>query len=335
MPKPTGPNRRELMMGAAAAATVAASLSAHAQSDDEGSALPELSGKSVLITGCSSGFGRLGAEVYARLGAKVFATMRNLPRTEARELANLAEEDGLDIHVLQLDVTSDDEVIAGVDAVLALADGKIDVLINNAGIAISGPIEAQDVEATRLIFETNVFGAQRMIRAVLPSMRAAGEGLIFNIASQLGRVIIPGIGQYSPTKFALEALSEQLAYETVSQGIEVTIIEPGGYPTGIWEKAATYSGALKARMPEELLAAYPQLTAGMGERPGPPPPTDPLDVPRAIAETIALPAGMRPLRRAVHPERIPQEAINRVSADVQLAMLGSSPYGPWVKAVLE
>ncbi|MEO1420606.1 MAG: SDR family oxidoreductase, partial [Pseudomonadota bacterium] len=232
MTKTPALNRRELMTGVAVAATTLAAAPALGQ---EGEASVDLSGKSVLITGCSSGFGRLTAEHCARLGAKVFATMRNLPRAEADELAALAEAEGLDIEILEIDVTSDEQVAFGVAAAMEAAGGHIDVLVNNAGIAISGPIEAQDVDATRLIFETNVFGPQRMIRAVMPSMRAAKSGQIFNVSSQLGRVIIPGIGQYSPTKFALEALSEQLAYEVVQHGIDVTVIEPGGYPTKIWE----------------------------------------------------------------------------------------------------
>ncbi|MDF1848786.1 MAG: SDR family oxidoreductase [Parvibaculaceae bacterium] len=325
-------NRRHLIAGAGIAATAA--VAAKAQALDEASQ-PDLSGKSILVTGTSSGFGRLGAEHYARLGAKVFATMRNLPRAEADDLTALADQEDLDITVIEIDVTKDDQVEAGVAKALSVADGKLDVLINNAGIAFSGPIEVQDLEATQLIFDTNVFGPQRMIRAVLPSMRNAGSGHIINITSQLGRVIIPGIGQYSPTKFALEALSEQLAYETVSQGIEVTAIQPGGYPTEIWENQSQLSGALKARSSQELLDAYPQMTANMGAPGGGTSDTDPMDIPHAIAEIIAMPAGTKPLRRALHPVSRPQEAINSVSAEQQLAMLGNSPYGPLVKAVLD
>jgi len=323
-------NRRHLIASAGIAMTAALAQKAHSETSQ-----PDLSGKSILITGTSSGFGRLGAEYYARLGAKVFATMRNLPRAEADELTALADQENLDITVIQIDVTKDDQVEAGVAKALSATNGKLDVLINNAGIAFSGPIEVQDLEATQLIFDTNVFGPQRMIRAVLPSMRKASSGHIINITSQLGRVIIPGIGQYSPTKFALEALSEQLAYETAPQGIEVTAIQPGGYPTEIWENQSLLSAALKARSSQELLAAYPQMTANMGAPGGGTSDTDPMDIPHAIAEIIAMPAGTRPLRRALHPVSRPQEAINAVSAEQQLAMLGNSPYGPLIKAVLD
>ena len=171
--------------------------------------------------------------------------MRNLPRPEAVELEALAKKDELDISIFEIDVTKDEQVKAGVEAALKAANGKLDVLINNDGMSIAGPIEAQDMIATQLIFDTNVFGAQRMNKAVLPSMRANGSGYVFNISSQLGRIIIPGFGQYSPTKFALDAMSEQLAYEVAPHGIDVTIIQPGGYPTKIWFNQNAPSAQLK------------------------------------------------------------------------------------------
>ena len=327
------PNRRQLMIGAGAAALAASAQTATAQSTDGGGA--GLAGKSILITGASSGFGRLGAEHYARLGAKVFATMRNLPRPEADELTALAEAEDLDITVLEIDVLSDTQVEAGVGAALDATGGTLDVLINNAGIAMSAPVEVMDMDATRLMFDTNVFGPQRMIRAALPAMRKAGKGQIFNVSSQLGRLVIPGVGQYSPTKFALEALSEQLAYEVVAKGIDVTIIQPGGYPTEIWDNGAALSAELKSRTPQALLDGYPQMTAGMGQSSGGGGDTDPMDIPRAIADIIAMPRGQRPLRKAVHPVATPQVPINEVSARQQLAMLGNSGYGPLLKAVLK
>ena len=328
-------DRRQMLAlgtGVAAAATQAAC--AQSVSDGAAGSAPDLSGKSILVTGASSGFGRLGAEYYARQGAKVFATMRNVPRAEADELRDLASAESLDISIIEIDVTSDEQTEAGVAEALAANEGQLDVLINNAGISIGGPIEVQDMTATELIFDTNVFGGQRMARAVLPSMRANGGGQIFNISSQLGRLIIPGFGMYSATKFAVEAMSEQMAYELVQHGVDVTIIQPGGYPTKIWANNNTNSAALLSRSNEALIEAYPALTAGMGERTGGGS-TDPMDVPRAIAEIIAMPKGTRPLRKAVHSVARPQEALNDAAAEAQLALLGGSQLGPWVKDVLE
>lgn len=325
-------NRRNLMLGAGvAAAAYATGCAQSSQAEDT----VDLTGVSMLITGCSSGFGRLGAEHYARLGAKVFATMRNLPRPEAAELEALAKADDLDITVLEIDITKDDQVERGIAAALNASDGKLDVLVNNAGMGMSGPIEAQDMKATHLLFDTNVYGAHRMARAVLPAMRKQGGGYIFNVSSQLGRVIIPGFGQYSPTKFALEAMSEQMAYEVAAQGVNVTIIQPGGYPTKIWQKQNPPSSALKSRLSEELLEAYPQMTASMGQRQDGGGSSDPMDIPRAIAGAIAMPKDKRPLRIAVHPGTKPQLGVNKASKQAQLAMLGGSPLGPIVKGVLD
>ncbi|RED15251.1 SDR family oxidoreductase [Parasphingopyxis lamellibrachiae] len=324
-------NRRHLLAGTAAVAALSATpatMPVFAQT-----APTDLSGKSILITGCSSGFGRLGALHFARAGARVIATMRNLPRPEADSLAAEAEAEDLDLRIVEIDVLSDEQVSAGVAEAERIAGGAIDILVNNAGIGITGPIELQDMEATQLMFDTNVLGYQRMARAVLPGMRAAGSGQIFAISSQLGRVIVPGAGQYSPTKFAVEAMFEQLAYELVPHNIDVTIIQPGGYPTRIWVNRNRYTAALRERTPEERRAAYPALVERMGTEDGSGRTADPADVPRAIAEIIAMPAGTRPLRRAVHPGPKPQEAINRVSAETQVAWLGDSGFGPWIRAV--
>lgn len=327
--------RRRLLTGTAVAAATLPLVGRHAFAAAqvaEGMA-PDLTGRTVLITGCSSGFGRLGAEHYARLGARVFATMRGLPRSEADELRALAADEGLKIEVVEIDVLSDASVEAGVAEVLAATGGTLDVLVNNAGLGVTGPVELQDMDATRLAFETNVYGCHRMVRAVLPAMRAQGSGLIVPISSQIGRLVVPGAGHYCATKFALEAMSEQLAYELVPHGIDVSIIQPGGYPTEIWINRNRYTSELKMRADDERLAAYPEMAAAMGEEDGSVRTTDPMDVPRAIAAIMAMPQGERPLRRAVHPDWRPQEAVNEAMAEAQLAFLSGSPYEAAVRAV--
>jgi len=294
----------------------------------------DFSGKSVLITGCSSGFGRLTAELLARQGARVFATMRNLPRPEADELVALARAENLDLHVIAIDVTSAEQVAAGVAEAERINGGPIDVLVNNAGIGITSPVEVQDMEATRLIFDTNVFGPHRLARAVLPGMRKkSAGGQIIQISSQLGRVIVPYSGHYSATKFALEAMSEQLAYELVPHSIDVTIIEPGGYPTRVWVNRNKYSGALKERAKAIHTDGYPQQVARMGQEDGSGRSADPADVAKAIAGLMAQPPGTRPLRLPVHPGAKPQIPINAVAAQVQTEWLGNSGYGPLIRAV--
>jgi NAD(P)-dependent dehydrogenase (short-subunit alcohol dehydrogenase family) len=214
------------------------------------------------------------------------------------------------------------------------------VLVNNAGINIYGPIEMQDMEATQLSFDTNVYGYLRTIRRVLPSMRRRKSGLIVNVSSQQGRMVAPNGGIYSATKFAVESMCEQLAYELVPHGIDVAIVQPGGFPTGIGKRRAALTMALHDRVHEVHKQGYPQEVAAMKD-PGTPragawgTAPDPMDVPRAIAEIIAMPAGQRPLRTAVHPGNKPQLEINRVARESQLAWLGDGPSGPWVKAALD
>ena len=326
-------DRRALLAGAAATAALAAQRASAA----EPVYTPQLSfkGKSVLITGCSSGFGRLTAELLARQGAKVFATMRNLPRPEADALRMMALKDRLDLQVIEIDVTSDEQIANGIAEAEMIAGGGIDVLVNNAGIGITSPVEVQDMEATRLMFETNVFGPHRMARAVLPGMRKKGAGQIIQISSQLGRVISPYSGHYSATKFALEAMSEQLAYELVPHNIDVSIIEPGGYPTKVWVNRNIYSSALKDRAEAKHTDGYPQQVAAMGTEDGSGRSNDPMDVAKAIAGLVALPPGTRPLRLPVSPGNKPQVPINEVTARVQTEWLGNSRAGPLVRAVHE
>lgn len=328
-------DRRRLLLAAAATTTTAVaaarSIPARAAAPRD---RPDLKCKSVLITGCSSGFGRLGAEYFARAGARVFATMRGLPRPEGEQLRALASAERLDLHLIEIDVLSDEQVAAGVAEAERINGGPLDVLVNNAGIGITSPVEVQDMDATRLIFDTNVFGCHRMARAVLPGMRAKKSGQLFQISSQLGRVIAPYSGHYSATKFALEAMSEQLAYELVPHNIDVTIIEPGGYPTDVWVNRNAYSQALKQRIGEVHAAGYPEQVARMGVEDGSGRSADPLDVPREIARLMAMPQGTRPLRLPVHPGPKPQVPINEVTAQVQIDWLGRSPAaGPLVKAV--
>ncbi|MCH8161946.1 MAG: SDR family oxidoreductase [Chloroflexi bacterium] len=184
----------------------------------------------ILITGCSSGFGKLAALQFARKGDTVYASMRNT--SKGKELEEARDSEDLKIELLQLDVTDEASVKAAVAKVIAEA-GQIDVLVNNAGIGAHGPIEETDDDEAKEIFETNFFGALRTIRTVLPHMREKKAGTIVNVSSLAGRVGPPFDGIYAASKFALEAASEALYYETHPFGIRVLLIEPGGFETNI------------------------------------------------------------------------------------------------------
>ncbi len=333
------PTRRTLL-GGAATLGVAAALSgtaARAQSGTPSDAAAiDLSGKSVLITGTSSGFGRLSALHLASLGATVIATMRNMKggkRAEAQELADLASRDKLKISLIEVDVTKDDQVSNGVREGERIAGRALDVVMSNAGIAISGPVEIHDHATLMRQFDVNLFGSLRVARAALPAMRTRGEGLIVQVTSQLGRLILPNVGVYCGTKFAAEAMFEAMAYEIAPFGVEISIVQPGGYPTKIWDNGARYSNELLADLDEERKSAYAahiemaqRFFGGGGS-------TDPMDVPRAVADLIAMPNGARPLRRTVHPNTQASDAANAAMAQVQAAVLGNGPYKDWHAAV--
>ncbi|MBK5288778.1 MAG: SDR family oxidoreductase [Acidimicrobiia bacterium] len=178
----------------------------------------------ILITGSNSGFGRLATMTLARAGHDVIATMRNVAKGDLL-LADCAAE-GLEIEVRHLDVCD----LASVDAALADAS-EIDVLVNNAGFEIQGALEMIDDDLMRRQLDTNVLGPLRTMRAVLPTWRTRGTGVIVNVSSIAGRVATPWGGAYAASKFALEAMSEAMYYEVAPAGIRIHLIEPGRFPT--------------------------------------------------------------------------------------------------------
>ncbi|MEO8072362.1 MAG: oxidoreductase [Acidobacteriota bacterium] len=178
-----------------------------------------------FITGSSSGFGRELAEQALEKGCKVVATARKIETIE-----DLVEKYPQNARAIRLDVTDADETKAAIEQAIK-EFGRIDVLVNNAGYGLGGGIEEPSEEQIRQQFETNVFGAIGVMRAVLPSMREQKSGHILNISSIGGFRSGPSVGYYTATKFALEALSESLAGEVEHLGIKVTIVEPGGFRT--------------------------------------------------------------------------------------------------------
>ncbi len=292
----------------------------------------------MLVTGCSSGFGRLTALHAARSGAHVFATMRNMAdgaRPEAAELAAVARAENLRIDLIELDVTVPAQVTAAIAAAERANGGALSAVVNNAGIGLFGPVELTDEQGIEQIFDTNLFGYLRVARAALPAMRTARSGLIVNVSSQLGRVIFPGIGAYCGTKFAVEAMFEAMAYELAPHGVEVSIVQPGGYPTNIWASGATASDAMIARASDEGRTAYAEFIAGSRSRFGSGGSTDPQDVADAIVEIIAMPDGRRPLRRPVHPDTRATVALNTAHAQIQALAMGSGPFAQWHAAVTD
>lgn len=211
-------------------------------------------GKTVLITGASSGIGRATAELFAERGWTVAATMR---RPEESDLAQASDR----IHLFRLDVTDQASVDRAVGDVIAQCGG-IDVVVNNAGYGLMGPFEAQTDAQIRRQFETNLFGVLNVTRAVLPHMRERRAGRIVNVGSAAGRMALPLYSMYAATKWALEGFSEGLWLELRQFNIKVKIIEPGMIKTDFFERSREV--ALKPGLTayDEFVAnVQPNLTA--------------------------------------------------------------------------
>ncbi len=211
--------------------------------------------KVALITGCSSGIGREAARRFAREGFRVYASMRR--PEDGVDLREEATKLGWTLATPVLDVTSDTQVTDAVSGVLAETQGRIDVLVNNAGYYLFGPIEETSPDELRAQIETNVIGVHRVTRAVLPAMRAAGDGVIVNISSVSGRLVLPVAGPYHVSKWALEALTEALRYEMRPFGVRVVAIEPGPYKTDLHAKEKRARESLRPDSPyAPLMGAY-------------------------------------------------------------------------------
>jgi NAD(P)-dependent dehydrogenase (short-subunit alcohol dehydrogenase family) len=195
--------------------------------------------KVVLITGATSGLGLNMAQKLSRNHYIVYASGRNI--STHKDLPNLK--------FIYLDVTKEDVIKSAVDLIIS-EQGRIDMLINSAGIGIAAAIEEIDTQLVKEAFDINYMGIIRMVQYVIPPMRRAGGGKIINIGSIAGRVGLPFQGIYSSTKFAVEGLSEALRIELKPFGIHVVIIEPGNYRTNVFEEPYNYRTSFRLSLPK-------------------------------------------------------------------------------------
>ena len=202
-----------------------------------------------LITGTSTGIGHATALHLARRGYKVYATMRNTAKGD--QLGAAAAAENLDLVIETLDVTDHQSMLDCVARIMAV-EGRIDILINNAGLSSSSPIETYPEDEHRALFEANYWGPVKLTQAVLPAMRERASGAIINISSVLGRIAWANQGAYCASKFAIEAFSEALAQEVAPFGIRVAIIEPGVTASAIfdntpvhYDRASPYKTAMR------------------------------------------------------------------------------------------
>ncbi len=226
-----------------------------------------------LVTGCSTGFGRAIAAHLLESGTRTAVTSRD--PADVKGLATLGEA-----LILALDVTKPDQIAAAVEAAEAHF-GRIDVLVNNAGIGYFAAVETSEEEQVRRMFEVNVFGLGGMIRAVLPGMRRRREGFIVNFSSIAGLISFPSVGWYSATKFAVEGLSEALRQEVEPLGINVMVVEPSGFRTDWAGRSASESKRQLADYAKTAGAARLNVRAGSGKQAG-----DPVRAAQAIVDAV-------------------------------------------------
>jgi NADP-dependent 3-hydroxy acid dehydrogenase YdfG len=283
--------------------------------------------KTILITGASSGFGRLTAETLSNTGNKVFAGFRSTDGAKKQVADDLR---GKNVEILNLDVTDQSSVDSAIAELLKKSNNELDVVVNNAGIASAGISETFTPEQARDLFDVNVFGVQRVIRATLPVLRAKRAGLVINVGSILGRITLPFFGLYGASKYAVEAMSDSYRYELSQLGVDVVLIQPSAHPTSMYavaqqpadgERAQSYGQV--AEIPGKILQTFVTLFQGENA-------PNPQDVATAIDKIISTPAGSRPDRVVVGPP-FGSDAVNTAVAPIQRGVIESLGLGDLTK----
>jgi NAD(P)-dependent dehydrogenase (short-subunit alcohol dehydrogenase family) len=283
----------------------------------------------IVITGTSSGFGLLTAKSLLTLGYPVVATMRDSTTRNAGKAAELrAFADGTsgEVTVVELDVTSDASIASAVAEIREL--GRVDILVNNAGVMNVGVTEAYTIDEVKAQFEVNTFGPVRVATAFMPQLREQKSGLIINLSSILGRLVLPFFGVYCASKFALEAMVEAYRYELAAFGVDCVLVEPGPYGSDLLAnspapKDQSFGDAYGelAALPDAVKANFQQMYDG---------PNAPRseDVSDAIVRLIQQ-DGRRPLRTVVTAEGMGfgVERLNHEVGEIQNAMLTGLQFG--------
>jgi len=257
-----------------------------------------MSKKIILITGASSGFGRLTAEALARAGHTVYASMRDVAGRNAKNAAEMSALAGSDIRPLELDVQSEPSVDAAVAKIIA-ESGRIDVLVHNAGHMMFGPAEAFTPEQFAQQYDVNVLGTQRVNRAVLPHMRAAKQGLLIWVSSSSSAGGTPPyLAPYFAAKAAMDSLAVLYARELARWGIETSIIVPGAFTKGTNHFAHSGRPADEARLAEYEAGPYKGFADQIQEAFAAivPEDADAAGVADRIVDVVDMPFGKRPFR---------------------------------------
>ncbi len=283
-----------------------------------------MSGKVVVVTGASSGFGKLTVLELAKRGHTVVAAMREVAGRNSRvrdELVEAAKAEGRALQVLEMDVADEQSVNAAIADVIR-QHGRVDALVNNAGMMPVGVTEAYTVKEIEAQFAVNFFGAVRTDRAVLPHMRAAGNGVLIHVTSLMGRVVFPFFGVYSASKFALEALAEAYRYELSSFGVDSVIVEPGPFPSNLLPSSPEPSDQAVLKTYGGVAAIPGQIKQHSNDGNDPQNPPQPQLVANAIAQLVEA-TERRPLRTVVMPEGMDLgvQRLNEAVAPIQNDLL--------------
>lgn len=275
--------------------------------------------KTILITGASSGFGRLTAETLSSSGHNVFAGFHSVDGPKKQVASELNAKN---IEILKIDVTDQASVDKAIVQLLEKSGNQLDVVVNNAGMASAGLSEAFTAEQVRDLFEVNVFGVQRVMRATLPVLRAKRAGLVINVGSILGRVTLPFFGLYGASKYAVEAMTDSYRYELSQLGVDVVLVQPSAYPTNMYAAAQKpANGELvtsygeTGEVPGKILKTFMTLFQGDNA-------PNPQAVATAIDKIVAMAAGSRP-DRVVVGLPFGSDAVNAAVAPIQRGVIES------------
>jgi len=292
----------------------------------------KLKDKVALVTGAGSGIGRAIATLFSQEGAHV--VVNDLSEQAARETVEVLGAAGSGARAIRADV-ADSAQVKAMFAEIERELGSLDVLVNNAGIGSAGVSEAFATDQVRALFDVNVFGVQRMLRAVLPAFRRQGEGLVVNIGSILGRVTFPFLGLYGASKFAVEALTDSYRYELSQLGVDVVLVQPSAYPTNFFTSIQQPADAARGdaygeigTIPAKMFETFKGMFQGENA-------PNPHDVAEAVARLVEQPRGSRPARTVVgqpfgvdtvNPQTAPIQA--QVVEGLGLGQLAAPPRAP-------
>jgi NAD(P)-dependent dehydrogenase (short-subunit alcohol dehydrogenase family) len=282
--------------------------------------------KTIVITGTSTGFGKLTAKTLAQQGFRVIATMRSVDghnKPLADELKAWADTEAKILDVVELDVTSDESVAAAAKHI-EQKYGEVDVVVNNAGIYNSGVTESYSIGDFKKMYEVNVFGSLRVVHAFLPGMRRKGKGLFIQVSSIMGRFVIPFNSAYTSSKWAIEAIAESLRYELSPLGIDSVIVQPGAFKTELFHKVVPPSNygvlnqyAATVKHVDSFSDTFNQMMSGDIAN-------QPQHVADAILQLVNTPAGERPLRVTVDKMMTGlAESVNDTQLKVQEGLLSN------------